>query len=105
MTCRLLSLAAAAETFGHHLNFNATVGDTMPLPILRSLIGHELAHVYHYATPGSYANEFRPNHAAKESEADNTADGWGFSMHELRAWANANVGVIVAATRSPNVGW
>jgi hypothetical protein len=98
-------LPAAAESFGHRLFFNAGVADLMPEAILSSLIGHELAHVLHYATPGSAANQFPPNYNAKEAEADATADAWGFSMADLRAWANANAQAIIGQTGSPNVGW
>ncbi|EAQ81584.1 hypothetical protein [Blastopirellula marina] len=99
------NMAAAAEAFGHHLNFNSDVCDLMPDAILADLIGHELAHVWHYAQQGSFANTIGATHQQRENEADATADGWGFCMANLRAWANANATAIVAATGNQNVGW
>jgi hypothetical protein len=98
-------MTAAAEAFGHHLNFNADVCDLMPDAILADLIGHELSHVWHYARPASFANKIGATHQEREDEADATATGWGFSMVNLRTWANANAAAIVAATGNPNIGW
>jgi len=77
----------------------------MPDAILADLIGHELAHVWHFSLPGSFANTIGAAHQQREGEADATADGWGFSMANLRQWANANGAAIVAATGNQNVGW
>ncbi len=98
-------MAAAAEAFGHHLNFKSGVCDLMPDAILADLIGHELGHVLHFARPGSFANTIGATHQQKETEADTAANGWGFSMANLRAWANGNSVAIVAATGNQNVGW
>ena len=98
-------LAAAVEAFGHHLNFNSQTCDLMPDAILADLIGHELAHVWHFARPGSFANTIGASHQQRENEADATADGWGFSMANLRPWANAVAAAIVAATGNQNIGW
>ena len=98
-------MAAAAEAFGHHLNFNSEVCDQMPNAILADLIGHELGHVFHFARLGSFANTLGATHQQRETEADNTANAWGFNMADLRAWANANAAVVVAATGNQNIGW
>jgi len=77
----------------------------MPDAILASLIGHELAHVWHYSPSGSFANTVGATHQRRENEADTTADGWGLSTANLRAWANAKPTAIVEATGNANVGW
>jgi len=98
-------MAAAVEAFGHHLNFNSQICDQMPDAVFADLIGHELAHVWHFARPGSFANTIGAAHQQRENEADATADGWGFSMSDLREWATANAAAIVVATGNQNVGW
>lgn len=98
-------LAGECREFGHTIYFNADVATAMPDQILSHLVGHEPAHVWHYANPASSTNKDPRNGNAKEDEADDPADRWGFSMAELRKWANANSGVIVARTGNPNVGW
>lgn len=98
-------MAATVEAFGYHLNFNSGTCDQMSDAILADLIGHELAHVWHFARPGRFANTIGGTHQKRENEADATADGWGISMVNLRAWANANAVAIVASTRNQNVSW
>ena len=98
-------LAGECREFGHTIYFNADVADAMPDDILPNLIGHELAHVWHYTNPESDTNKAPGNVKAKEDEADALADSWGFRMEDLRDWANENSGTIVARTGNPNVGW
>jgi hypothetical protein len=99
------TFAAAAESFGHHLNFNSAVCDAMPDTILSDLISHELAHVFHYAQSGSFANKIGATHQLRENEADSTANSWGFNMANLRGWANDHSALIVNATGNTVVGW
>ena len=98
-------MAGECREFGHTIFFNADVAVAMPDDILRHLIGHELAHVWHYSSPASATNKAPGNFKAKEEEADALAESWGFRMADLRTWANANSGTIVARTGNPNIGW
>ena len=83
--------------YGCGIRFNAEVADWASDGMLRSLIAHELAHVWHYATPDCESSQktFKIRNeeltAIKEREADELGTKWGFDMKGLRSWGNQSL--------------
>lgn len=69
------------------INFWAPVTDRLPSPLLRGLIGHELAHLAMAAAGGSDAMSV----AADERATDWLARGWGFATDEIDDWIDEHV--------------
>ena len=53
--------------------------ERIPARFINALLGHELAHFYLALVA--------PDRWQDEALIDQTVEGWGLPMHELRAWA------------------
>jgi hypothetical protein len=69
-------------TAGHAIRLHSLTVQAAPDEVVSTLIAHEIAHVYQFATG---ANWNRPNRVIKE-EVSRLLDGWGFRESAISKW-------------------
>jgi hypothetical protein len=97
-------LIGASAHFGCALHFNLSVLGIMPPNLQEDLIGHELAHTWHFSQPGSAANTVGAQLGAVEAEANALANQWGFQMDALEQWRDSRLADLKVLTGNGSIG-